>query len=88
MNSMNKMKNSKGNVQQQRGRGRGRGRRSNTLMGSQAISKIVRTSDNILQAGGRFISNRYSGPKAMTNIAADLSLLKMVVNSEEKQILR
>lgn len=59
---------------------------NNTQSGVGAISKIVRTSDNLIQAGRRFISNRYMGKNGMINVAKDLSLLKMVVNAEEKQI--
>lgn len=57
-----------------------------TQSGVGAISTIVRTSDNILQAGKKFVQNRYLGPRGVSNMARDLSLLKMVVNTEEKQI--
>jgi hypothetical protein len=79
------------NQQQQSSRGRGSRRRpprgkQSTLLGNSAINSMVRTGDNILQSGRRFLSNRYMGPNAAMNIARDLSLLKAVVNTEEKQI--
>ncbi len=81
--------NQQSNSQQNRKRGRRPGPRrgpKSTLSGVNAISSMVRTGDNLIQSGRRFLSNRYLGPNAGVNIARDLSLLKMVVNAEEKQI--
>ncbi len=80
---VNKRPNNQSQNSNRRGR---RGKSRTTLMGTAAINSMVRTGDNLLQSGRRFLSNRYMGPNAASNIARDLSLLKAVVNTEEKQI--
>lgn len=60
--------------------------RKSTVSGNQAISRMTRFAHDQLVRGATAVRNRYTGPRAITNIAKDLSLLKMVVNTEAKQV--
>jgi len=60
--------------------------RSKTRQGSSAISQMVRVGTNIAKDVGVAVKKRYTGNKAVANIAKDLSMLKMLVNAEDKQI--
>lgn len=57
-----------------------------TISGNQAISKMVRTGNNIANNVYGAVQKRYTGSQGMNNIARDLSMLKMLVNTEEKQV--
>lgn len=61
-------------------------RRSSTKQGSSAITQMVRVGTNIASNVGVAVKKRYTGKGAVKNIAADLSMLKMLVNAEDKQI--
>lgn len=61
-------------------------RRKSTLTGASAITRITRFAHDQLNRGAVAVKNRYTGPNAVANIAKDLSLLKMVVNTEAKQV--
>jgi len=55
-----------------------------TVGGNAALSKVIRNSTDIVERAGIAIKNRYTGPRGINNMAKDLSLLKMIVNTEDK----
>lgn len=60
--------------------------RNNTKTGSSAIQQMVRVGNNIANGAISAVKNRYLGPEGMSNMARDVGMLKMLVNTEEKQI--
>lgn len=57
-----------------------------TKQGNSAITQMVRVGTNIARNVGVAVKKRYTGKQAVSNIAKDLSLMKMLVNAEDKQI--
>ena len=57
-----------------------------TKQGNSAINQMVRVGSNIAKNVGVAVKKRYTGKQAVSNIAKDLSLLKTMINAEDKQI--
>jgi hypothetical protein len=57
-----------------------------TITGNSAMSKMVRVGDNIANTAISAVKNRYLGPRGISNLARDVGMLKLLINTEEKQI--
>lgn len=47
---------------------------------------MVRVGDNIANTAVSAVKNRYLGPRGISNLARDVGMLKLLINTEEKQI--
>ncbi len=47
---------------------------------------MVRVGNNIANTAVSAVKSRYFGPRGITNLARDVGMLKMLINTEEKQI--
>jgi hypothetical protein len=61
-------------------------KRNPSVTGNTALSRITKFAHDQVVRGAVAVRNRYTGPNGVNQMARDLSLLKMVVNTEAKQI--